>query len=51
MQSYGLNRTWLCGGHNLHLGLHDLYFPNQNQELQSDKHRYTYGDKGQWTLN
>ena len=50
MQPCGLNRTWLCGGHNLHLGLSDLYVPNPNQEPQSNN-KCTYGDKGQWTLN
>lgn len=51
MQPCGLNRTWLCGGHNLCLGLRDLYFPYQNPAPLSGRHEGTYGDKGHWGLN
>lgn len=51
MQPGGLNRTRLCGGHSLRLGLSDLYFRCQNPELPSDRHMCTYRDKRQWSLN
>lgn len=48
VQPCGLNRSRLCGGHSLRLGLSDLYFPHRNPELLSDRHMCTCGDKGQW---